>query len=120
MLLRDPDTVPMYQCTNSGHSRATLANRLSYFFDLHGPSVTIDTACSASLVSLHLGCQSLRTGDAKCAIVAGANVILSHEIMIAMSMMRYGKDTCLPSSKVAVSTDVGQIHVSRWAVLHFR
>lgn len=101
MLLRDPDTVPMYQCTNSGHSRATLANRLSYFFDLHGPSVTIDTACSASLVSLHLGCQSLRTGDAKCAIVAGANVILSHEIMIAMSMMRYGKDTCLPWSKVA-------------------
>ncbi|KAL6715297.1 hypothetical protein ACLMJK_007562 [Lecanora helva] len=89
MLLRDPDTVPMYQCTNSGHSRATLANRISYFFDLHGPSVTIDTACSASLVSLHLGCQSLRTGDAKRAIVAGANVILSHEIMIAMSMMRF-------------------------------
>ena len=91
MLLRDPDTVPMYQCTNSGHSRATLANRISYFFDLHGPSVTIDTACSASLVSLYLGCQSLRTGDANRAIVAGANMILSHEIMIAISMMRYGR-----------------------------
>ena len=79
----------MYQCTNSGHSRATLSNRLSYFFNLHGPSVTIDTACSASLVALHLACQSLRTGDARRAVVAGANVILSHEIMIAMSMMRY-------------------------------
>ena len=79
----------MYQCTNSGHSRATLSNRLSYFFNLHGPSVTVDTACSASLVALHLACQSLRTGDSRRAVVAGANVILSHEIMIAMSMMRY-------------------------------
>lgn len=96
ILMRDPETVPMYQCTNSGHSRAILANRLSYFFNLHGPSVTIDTACSASLVALHLGCQSLRTGDAKRAIVAGANVILSHEIMITMSMMRY---VCLCLSK---------------------
>ncbi|KAH8799346.1 putative polyketide synthase [Xylogone sp. PMI_703] len=89
MLMRDPETVPMYQCTNSGHSRAILANRLSYFFNLQGPSATIDTACSASLVALHLGCQSLRTGDAKRAVVAGANVILSHEIMITMSMMRF-------------------------------
>lgn len=88
MLMRDPETTPMYQCTNSGHSRAILANRLSYFFNLQGPSVTIDTACSASLVALHLGCQSLWTGDATRAVVAGANVILSHEIMITMSMMR--------------------------------
>jgi len=89
LLLRDPDTVPMYQCTNAGQSRAMISNRLSYFFDLHGPCVTVDTACSGSLVALHLGCQSLRTGDAKCSIVAGVNVILNHEFMITMSMMRY-------------------------------
>ena len=89
MLWRDPETVPMYQCTNAGHSRANIANRLSYFYDLKGPSVTIDTACSTSLVALHLGCQSLRTGDAKQALVAGASVILSHEVMVTMSMMKF-------------------------------
>ena len=88
MLWRDPESVPMYQCTNAGHSRANMANRLSYFYDLKGPSVTIDTACSTSLVALHLGCQSLRTGDARRALVAGASAILSHEVMVTMSMMR--------------------------------
>ena len=89
VLLRDPETVPLYQATSSGHSRAIIANRLSYFFDFKGPSVTIDTACSSSLVALHLACQSLRTGESRQAVVAGANVILSHEITISMSMMRY-------------------------------
>ncbi|KAL2004487.1 hypothetical protein VTN00DRAFT_3459 [Thermoascus crustaceus] len=89
LLLRDPEAVPMYQCTNASQSRAMISNRLSYFFDLHGPCVTVDTACSGSLVALHLGCQSLRAGDAKCSIVAGVNVILNHEFMITMSMMRF-------------------------------
>lgn len=88
MLLRDPDCVPMYQCTNAGQSRAITANRVSYFFDLKGPSVTVDTACSGSLVALHLACQSLRTGDAKLAFAAGVNTVLSHEFMSTMSMMR--------------------------------
>lgn len=78
----------MYQCTNAGNSRADIANRLSYFFNLRGPSVSVDTACSTSLVGLHLGCQSLRTGDSKMALVAGASVILSHEVWVTMSMMR--------------------------------
>nr|ASK38717.1 polyketide synthase [Paecilomyces divaricatus] len=89
MLVRDPEAIPMYQCTNAGQSRAITANRVSYFFDLRGPSVTVDTACSGSLVALHLACQSLRTGDAKMAIVSGVNTILSHEFMSTMSMMRF-------------------------------
>lgn len=88
LLLRDPESVPMYQCTNAGQSRAMTANRVSYFFDLKGPSVTVDTACSGSLVALHLACQSLRTGDASMAIAAGVNIILSHEFMSTMSMMK--------------------------------
>ncbi|KAJ5103216.1 hypothetical protein N7532_003745 [Penicillium argentinense] len=89
ILLRDPECVPMYQCTNAGQSRAMTANRISYFYDLKGPSVTVDTACSGSLVALHLACQSLHTGDATMAIAAGVNVILSHEFMSTMSMMRF-------------------------------
>lgn len=57
--------MPFYQATSSGHSRAIISNRLSYFFDLRGPSATIDTACSASLVALHLACQSLRSGESE-------------------------------------------------------
>ncbi|CAP93818.1 Pc16g11480 [Penicillium rubens Wisconsin 54-1255] len=89
LLLRDPECVPMYQCTNAGQSRAMTANRLSYFFDLKGPSVTVDTACSGSLVALHLACQSLQTGDASTAIAAGVNLVLSHEFMSTMSMMKF-------------------------------
>ncbi|KKK25964.1 hypothetical protein AOCH_000982 [Aspergillus ochraceoroseus] len=89
LLLRDPDCIPMYQCTNSGQSRAMIANRISYFFDLKGPSVTVDTACSGSLVALHLACQSLRTSDASMAIAAGVNLILSHEFMSTMTMMNF-------------------------------
>ncbi|PRC41549.1 polyketide synthase, partial [Mycobacterium sp. ITM-2017-0098] len=54
-----------------------IANRVSYYFDLRGPSVTVDTACSSSLVAIHLACQSLRTGDSDVALAAGVNVILS-------------------------------------------
>lgn len=89
MLWRDPQTVQMYQCTNSGHSRSNIANRLSYFYDLKGPSVSVDTACSTSLIALHLGCQSIWTGDAKQSLVAGASVILGPEVMMTMSMMRF-------------------------------
>jgi acyl transferase domain-containing protein len=78
----------MYQCTNAGQSRAMMANRVSYFFDLKRPSVTVDTACSGSLVALHLACQTLCTGDAAMAIAAGVNVILSHEFMSTMTMMK--------------------------------
>jgi hypothetical protein len=40
-----------------------MANRISYFFNMHGPSVTVDTGCSGSLVAVHLGAQSLRTKE---------------------------------------------------------
>ncbi|KAL9042477.1 MAG: hypothetical protein Q9214_003767, partial [Letrouitia sp. 1 TL-2023] len=86
---RDYETLPIYQATGSGPSLAFLSNRLSYFYDLKGPSVTVDTACSASLVALHLACETLRSGESKRAVVGGSNVILSHEIMISMTMMRF-------------------------------
>jgi len=61
--------------TATGTFGAILANRLSYFFDLKGPSVTIDTACSSSLVALHSAVQSLRRGECEQAVVGGVNLI---------------------------------------------
>lgn len=47
----------------SATSHAMTANRVSWFYGLKGPSLTLDTACSSSLYALHLACQSLRQGE---------------------------------------------------------
>lgn len=56
--------------------RATLPGRVSFTFDLRGPSISVDTACSASLTAVHQACQSIRVGESELAIAAGANVVL--------------------------------------------
>jgi len=53
-----------------------LAGRLSFEFDLRGPSISLATACSSSLVAVHLACQSLRAGEAPWALAAGVNLKL--------------------------------------------
>ncbi|KAK8007839.1 hypothetical protein PG989_001829 [Apiospora arundinis] len=74
---KDPDEVPTHVKTGLGSFM--LANRLSWFFDLKGPSIQINTACSSSLVATDLACQSLRSGQSPMAIVAGSNVALTPE-----------------------------------------
>jgi acyl transferase domain-containing protein/surfactin synthase thioesterase subunit/NAD(P)-dependent dehydrogenase (short-subunit alcohol dehydrogenase family) len=68
-----------------GCAVASLANRISYDFNLKGPSVTLDTACSGSLVALHLACQSLWSGEADMAVAGGANLMLRPESSIMLS-----------------------------------
>jgi phthiocerol/phenolphthiocerol synthesis type-I polyketide synthase D len=63
--------------SGTGGALSVIANRVSYYFDLRGPSITVDTACSSSLVAVHLACQSLRTGDSNLAIAAGVNLLLT-------------------------------------------
>ncbi|MEZ0340962.1 acyltransferase domain-containing protein [Mycobacterium sp. pV006] len=63
--------------SGTGGALSIIANRVSYFFDLRGPSVTVDTACSSSLVAIHLACQSLRSGDSNLALAGGVNLVLA-------------------------------------------
>ena len=75
-LLSTHDPYDMGHNAASGNGRTMLANRVSWSFDLRGPSMHLDTACSSSLTALHLACQSLRVGESKQALVLGANLIL--------------------------------------------
>ncbi|PYH81778.1 ketoacyl-synt-domain-containing protein [Aspergillus uvarum CBS 121591] len=82
-LLRDPDTLARSFLTGNG--AAMIANRISHFFDLRGPSLMVDTGCSTTLTLLHLACQSLRPGESDMAIVGGSNILLNLDMSIAGS-----------------------------------
>lgn len=71
----------------TGNSHALLANRISYFFNLHGPSEVINTACSSSLVAVHRAVNALRSGECKTVIVGGVSLMLSPETFIITSQM---------------------------------
>lgn len=62
--------------TNACGSYSIAANRLSYFFDFQGPSLSVDTACSSALVGVHLACESLWKGECSLAMAGGAHLIL--------------------------------------------
>lgn len=72
MQARDPDDRP--SGVTVGVGRAILSNRISHFLNIKGPSMTIDTACSGSLVGVDLACRYLSTGEVDGAIIAGANL----------------------------------------------
>ncbi|KAI1319318.1 putative polyketide synthase [Xylariaceae sp. FL0255] len=77
---RDPEDRPANYAIGVG--RAIMANRISYFLNIKGPSVTIDTACSGSLVGLDLACRSIQSGEVDTAIVAASNIYLNPEHVI--------------------------------------
>ncbi|KAL8657370.1 MAG: hypothetical protein Q9226_001979 [Calogaya cf. arnoldii] len=85
-LKMDTQDIPVYQST--GTSSNIISNRISYIFNLKGPSLTMDTACSSSLAALHTACQSLRLGEIDQAIVCGAHIMLRPDTMVGMSMLR--------------------------------
>jgi acyl transferase domain-containing protein/acyl carrier protein/UDP-glucose 4-epimerase/SAM-dependent methyltransferase len=65
----------------------SMANRISYVFNLQGPSMPVDTACSSGLTGIHLACESLKRGECKMAIVGGVNLYLHPSKYVAMSQV---------------------------------
>ncbi len=78
-----PDTY-----SGTGNASSIAANRLSYFFDLRGPSIAIDTACSSSLVAVHQACLHLRQRECHLALAGGVNVILNPDLTITFSQAK--------------------------------
>ncbi|MGH3686464.1 MAG: type I polyketide synthase, partial [Pseudonocardiaceae bacterium] len=72
----------------TGLNSGMLANRLSYFLKLRGPSLAIDTAQSSSLVAVHSACAALRSGAASAALTAGVTLNLAPEGWLAMAKLR--------------------------------
>ncbi|KAK7959439.1 Compactin diketide synthase [Apiospora aurea] len=69
----------------AGTGTAMIANRISHFFDLQGPSMSIDTGCSAGMVVVHQGCQSIRTGESDISVVGAASALLTQDAFISAS-----------------------------------
>ncbi|MBN1646475.1 MAG: amino acid adenylation domain-containing protein [Spirochaetales bacterium] len=72
-----------------GTSSCIISNRISYTFNLKGPSLTVDTACSSSLVGLHFACKGIWAGEFSSALVGGVNTIISPEVSLAFSTGGY-------------------------------
>lgn len=73
--LSDSEKIDIY--TGTGNGYCMIANRISYFYNLHGPSIAIDTACSSSLVAVDQACKYLINNEIDTAIVGGVNLILT-------------------------------------------
>ncbi len=75
--------VPIEAYSSTGNAHSVLANRVSFYFDWHGPSEAIDTACSSSLVAVHRAIESMASGSCDLALVGGVNVLLSPGAFLA-------------------------------------
>ncbi|MBX2805693.1 MAG: SDR family NAD(P)-dependent oxidoreductase [Hyphomicrobiales bacterium] len=72
------DETGMFLLRHTGNDKDFLSTRASFAFDLHGPSVNVQTACSTSLVAVHYACQSLFSGECDMALAGGSTIELPH------------------------------------------
>ncbi len=72
-----------------GGSPSSIANRVSYFYNFHGPSMAIDTMCSSSITAIHLACQSLLKNECELAIAGGVNVSIHPNKYLLLSQAKF-------------------------------
>jgi len=91
-----PEKITKY--TYSGIEPSIHANRVSYLFNLHGPSLSTNTACSSSMTALSIACNSMAAGDCEMALVAGTNFFQAPANGVAYSQLRVvsKKGACRP------------------------
>ncbi|MBN2309702.1 MAG: SDR family NAD(P)-dependent oxidoreductase, partial [Candidatus Hydrogenedentes bacterium] len=86
LMLQQGGEMDAYAAT--GNTQSVAANRLAYFYDFQGPSLALDTACSAALVAVHQACSGLRSGECDLALAGGVNMILAPMVTISLSQAR--------------------------------
>ncbi|HUD56687.1 MAG TPA: SDR family NAD(P)-dependent oxidoreductase [Terracidiphilus sp.] len=72
------ETAGLFQLKQTGNDKDVLATRVSYQLDLRGPSINVQTACSTSLVAVHLACQSLLNNECDMALAGGVTIEIPH------------------------------------------
>ncbi|MGW1545391.1 SDR family NAD(P)-dependent oxidoreductase [Streptomyces sp. NPDC002346] len=70
-------------------SPSSIANRVSYFYDFHGPSMAVDTMCSSSLTAIHLACEAIRSGQCASAVAGGVNVSVHPNKYLMLSQGKF-------------------------------
>ena len=86
-IFRDVDAMPTYCMSGAGYE--LISNRVSFFYDLKGPSFTLGTACSSGMVAIHQGCQSIRAGESSMAVVGASNLLLNPEMFVGLSNQNF-------------------------------
>lgn len=86
-VVRDSGNYPKYHLL--GTTDEMISNRISHFLDIHGPSATIETACSSSHVATHLACQSLQSGESEMAIAGGVGMLLMPESTMQLNNLGF-------------------------------
>ncbi|KAF4594413.1 polyketide synthase [Ophiocordyceps camponoti-floridani] len=85
----ESEATPQY--TMTGNSTAMMANRVSWFLNLRGPSVTVDTACSSSMAAFHLACETIRSesNETRCAMVGGTSLLFNPDDPCGMNALGF-------------------------------
>ncbi|KAK3099657.1 hypothetical protein FSP39_007582 [Pinctada imbricata] len=100
-LLGQDELINNYSVTGS-HS-SVISARVSYFYNLLGPSLVLDTACSSALVAIHLAATAIKSGDISMAVCGGVNCLINPETFISLSKARMASPSgkCQTFSKYA-------------------